>query len=820
MRPRDLALSLTIVGFTACTAVHGGDAPRWARAARHGLPERGYDVDHYRIELTLLPETRSIEGRCTIRLVALEDLSNVLLDLAGLEVLEVRDGEGRALAFERARDALTIALAEEAPEGTLLTLDVRYGGVPRTGLWFSGERRDGSGPTQVFSQGQAEHNRGWFPCFDHPSDRATSEILLTMPADWIAVAPGQRIDAVTDGDLRREHWRMTTPHPAYLISIVAGELIRVDEQWRGLPLSYYCEPKYRDWLADSFEETGAILGFLEEYTGVRYPFSKYSQAVVANFPQGGMENISATTLTPLTLGDELSRRDRSSVGLIAHEAAHQWFGDLITCNDWSHVWLNEGFATYMTLLYFEATRGADEFQCLLRENTRRYLVEDRGGRRRPTVWEVWKDPEDLLDTRAYEGAAARLHLLRFLVGDAKFRDAVGAYLARHAGRNVTTEDLQETFESVAGFDLDTFFEEWIYGRGFPEMDFEWSWSEGLIEGTVRQTHDFSGGTVRVFHLPSEIELGFPDRSERFSVELGQRVTTFTFPADVRPEYVRFDPDCFIPKVMSWPSRSAEEWVAIARLSKNPDARRDAALALGPLAGSQKRGEPAREELTGELLALLREDENSWVRADAATALAWVLEGPVWEALTDAATGDAAARVRAAALRSLAYCGPHEGMAALGRRVFDEAFSWETMGAAAALVTSTDPTGAPAWLIRNLQLDSPHDRLAALLLAQLARLEGPAIEKELEAWARDTALSPTARAVAVRELARDPLDRESVVALLRELLAEENFRLRGAVIDGLGEQDVIASRRALTEYYPRARTAKERRMIEAALRPSP
>ena len=792
--------------------------PRWIRYKRHELPVPSYDVDHYTIELTLRPESGSIEGRCTVRVVALEELEKLVLDLVELDVTEVIDLDRGPLEFRQRADELEIGMGRTLKPGEGFEVAVAYSGTPKTGLWFSGEDLRTGDPNQCFTQGQPEENKGWFPCFDHPSDFVTSEIIVTLPPDWIGVAAGDCIDVQEAETFRREHWRMMTPHSVYLISLVAGELERIEEDWQGVPLSYVFEAKYRDWIEASFEETGAILGFLEDYTGVPYPYSKYSQAVVANFPGGGMENVSATTLTPLTLGDELSQRDRTSLQLVAHEAAHQWFGNLVTCRDWSHLWLNEGFATYLSMLFIEETRGKEEFLCELRAKSLRYLAEDQGQAQRPAVHGAWREPKDIFDTRTYEGAALRLHLLRFFVTDKVFRQGIHDYLVNHSGGSVVTGDFQRAMEKASGRDLDRFFEEWIYGQGFPELEVEWHFDaeEELVVGKIRQTQDFVHGAARVFHVPFELEVVRGSESERHIVELTQRTSSFELPAKERPDFVVFDPDLWCPKIIRWPQREASEWLAILGRATSVDARRNAALLLGEQASRLRRDDEARESIKKALIEALDKDPNPWVRADAANGLAWVLEGEVWSALQEAAAEDAQARVRVAALRSLSFCGPHSGLARFGRTLFEEGFSWETMGAAAGLVCAADPEGAPAWLLQKLELESPHDHLAALLLAHLARFPGRTIEEELELWAQSETLAPTARAVCVRGLAHQPVNRGAVREVLFSLFDEENFRLRQAVIESVGALGGLASRRVLTDYYPRSRTAEERRAIEASV----
>jgi aminopeptidase N len=216
---------------------------------------------------------------------------------------------------------------------------VRYSGRPRKGLHVAAERAGVA--TQVFTQGECEDSRGWFPCFDSPSDRATTEIRVSMPASWTAVAAGDRIERLVKGDRATELWRMTTPHPAYLTTLVAGEFVTERDTWDGIPILYLAEESLAGEIRPNLGRTGDVLSFLSEITGHRYPYSKYAQSCVSNFPYGGMENISATTLTDTALIDEKARRDGSEIGLVVHEAAHQWFGDLLTCRDWSHVLLKK-----------------------------------------------------------------------------------------------------------------------------------------------------------------------------------------------------------------------------------------------------------------------------------------------------------------------------------------------------------------------------------------------------------------------------------------------------------------------------------------------
>ena len=814
-----LFAGLLLAGLTGC-GQHLVSSDAVARPERNAPPERGYDVRHYRIDLDRLPESQSIQGVCTVTLASETDgLAEVVLDLVGLQVSEVRDGLGNALAYEHERGLLRVQPFAPLALGEELALEVDYGGRPQTGLWFSGTRADGSGPNQVFTQGESNHSRGWFPCFDHPSDRVTSEILVTMPSDWVSVAPGERLSSQVDGFLKTEHWRIEATHPTYLTSLVAGEFVVRESSWQGVPLWFVGEPHYEPLFEASFEETDEILSFFSDYTGRRYPYPKYSQALVANFPWGGMENISATTLTPLTLDEERGHRDSSSHGLVAHEAAHQWFGDLITCDDWAHIWLNEGFATYMTELYFEASRGAEVFRARMRDRQEDYLKEDVGASRRSVVTRDYKEPEDLFDAQSYAGAAARLHLLRFVLGEASFQEGIRTYVDTFAEGNVTTADVQRVMEDVSGRDLSTFFEQWFLRPGFPEFEVDWRYEprKGRIVLDVDQVQATRDGTAAVFEVPVDIEVRDSRGTTLHRIELSTREESFALPASERPFYVHFDHMGWIPKRVRYFRREAAEWLALITSSTDVNARRDAALALGSIAAEMRASDVTAHEIyVAELADRLRRDPSPWVRADAARALGQAGGVEARERLAQASGADDEARVRAAALQALWNWGPAPELATLGRRRFEEGFSWNTMAKAAGLVVRADPEGAYEWLTEKLLVPSPHDELTGLLLEQLGAIDDPSVPQQLLRWAQDESLHPNARGVALVELSKRTRGKEGRSREIAAFLDAESFRLRQAAIDALGTLRDPFARDALRAYYPRSKTQRERRAIEASL----
>ena len=734
----------------------------------------------------------------------------------------MRDVDGGALDFRQADGRLDVELDERLAVGEFVELAIDYGGAPGKGLYFVAER-DGV-PTQVFTQGECQDARWWFPCFDEPHDRVTSELRVDMPAGWRSTAAGVLVDRAERDGRVVEHWRMADPHPTYLVTLVAGDLVAVEDVWDEVPLTYLAGPEHADALARGFADTPAVLETMGALTGRRYPYAKYSQACVENFPFGGMENVSATTMTSTMLRDERGWRDYDPAGLVAHEAAHQWFGDLLTCADWSHIWLNEGFATYFTQLYFEATRDRDTFEVGIRDMQESYLAGDVGMARRPTVWNVYKDPMDLFfGGQTYPGGGSRLHLLRFVLGDEAFFAGIREYVASHADTSVTTADFRGAMERATGADLEGFFQQWFHERGYPELEVRWRWDEAAGEVVVdlAQVQAFADGTPAVFRFPAELGVRTREGEARHRVEVDQRRQSFRVPAAARPMWVRFDPDSWLPKRLN-EVRPVSEWLAIAAGEDDPNGRRDAVRVAGRLLAAEDTADDERQAACEAAAERLRVDSVRAVRVTAARALAGAARdglAPAREALEAAASDDPEAAVRAAALDALRAVGTDAELAEFARAQFDAGYSWAVMASAADLVRASHPDAdaAYAWVLGHLDQPSPHHVLRASLLSVAAGFERPETVELLLGFALDPASGAQPREIAVRHLARlGRYDAEVQQAVLG-LLETRDYRLRGAVIFALSEFGTERALRALRERWPDEPDVRHRRAIERALR---
>jgi len=550
-----------------------GDESHWPR-------ERVFDIKHVKLELTLDVENKGLHGTATHILTPINDgLTFVEFDAAELQIDKVVGWEGwleghpqsisqgpssnngTLLSYSYEDSKLRIDLGSPHKAGKETTIQIEYHCTPRRGLYFNAPDASYPGrPRQVWTQGEDEDSRYWFPCYDFPNERFTSEIIVTVPREWTTISNGRLVSVKENGRAKTYHWSQEMPHPTYLMSLVAGEYTEICEEWNGSPILYYSPPGREEDTRRAFGKTPKMMQFFVDKIGVPYPWAKYSQVTVADFIFGGMENTSATTMTDSLLHDARAHLDYSADGIVAHELAHQWWGDLLTCRDWSHGWLNEGFATYFELLFREYDLGVDEFRYTVYQDANSYLQEDSGRYRRPIVSNVYNQPVDLFDRHLYEKGGLVLHMLRSLLGDQLFWKALHHYCVKHQGGNVTTEDLQRAIEEATGKNMDWFFHQWVYKGGHPDLKVTYSWQEdtSTAQLTISQTQTTNDLTP-IFRMPIQVAFVTPstdsgqasEGSQGFRINLSQKEQTFYFPLKGKPLMVQFDPGYWCLKTLDF-----------------------------------------------------------------------------------------------------------------------------------------------------------------------------------------------------------------------------------------------------------------------------
>lgn len=519
--------------------------------------DRLVDVKHLALDVTPDFQRRSVSGECTISFTPIaQELQRVELDAVGLTIDAVGAAGATVTGHEVMKDKLVINFAAPLAAGTEATVTVRYRVTPEHGLYFrTPEMGYPAGDTQCWTQGEAEFHRFWFPCYDYPNDRFTTEVVCHAPEGMEVVSNGRLVsrERDKDGPLIRWHWKQEQPHVNYLIALAAGYFHRLDGQAGKTPLAVLVPPSEKDQAALAFRDTQQIMEFYEKELATPFPWHKYFSTYCHDFLAGGMENTSSTfnaaaALFPAEAGelDTLHRLD-------AHEMAHQWFGDLLTCRDWSHLWLNEGFASYYTVLYEEVRHGRDGFMVSIWNEAQKVIGS---GDTRPMVWKDYTEPMQQFDDRAYPRGAWVLHMLRSQLGPELYRKAITEYIRRHRDSNVTTDDLQETLEDVSGRSFDQFFDQWVHHGGVPDLGVEYSWNEETKTArvTVEQKQKVDE-KVPLYALPLPVRFTVKDgegvKALNFTASVSKQREDFSFTLPSKPLLLRIDPDVTVLAKLNW-----------------------------------------------------------------------------------------------------------------------------------------------------------------------------------------------------------------------------------------------------------------------------
>ncbi len=595
---------------------------------------RPFRIVHLFVDLALDFETKSVRGRAVLdfQRVAREEKKArpLLVDAIGFELESVRVDDGSGLKPAKFSYDGEVITLEALPEQGQLRID--YKATPKRGLYFlAPDEHVKHRPVQAWTQCQDEDARHFIPCVDKPHVKMTTELSATVPAGFQVLSNGELLSAETRGKAPWTYrFKLEQPHPSYLLTLVVGHFDVVEDRpaalaARQVPVSYLVPVGQAQSAARSLGETPRMLEFFSKRFGVDFPWQRYSQVVVSDFIFGGMENTTATTLYEHVMLDERAALDISSCDLVAHELAHQWFGDYVTCRDWSHAWLNEGFATFCEHLEREQRLGRDEYDYGVAGDVDTYLGEAAGRYQRPIVCRDYAEPIDLFDRHLYEKGGLVLHMLRRELTDAPFFEGVQLYLKRHAFGIVETTDLMRAFEEVSGRSLERFFDHWVYRPGHPELSVKVSYDDGLLSVALKQAQ--KPGDTAIFALPIEIEVSHGDGTcTRHQKLMTEAQDVLTVSLDKRPHHVGFDPE---QRVISKLTFEAPGDMLRHQLLEGSNAllRWTAADALS------RKNDPSSVKALRDTLA--REGDAWMVRGEAARALGKLRSDDALEALLGA-----------------------------------------------------------------------------------------------------------------------------------------------------------------------------------------
>jgi aminopeptidase N len=852
--------------------------PATGRSMLNYPPHRVVDFARMKLDIRIADmNVPTLDATQVLRFTPIaEDLADLTLDAKRLLIKSVSTPGSKA-TFTHDGLRMTLAFDPPLPAGKPAELTIDYAMTsPPEGLFWTPESDSWPGrAAQLHTQGEPETNSFWFPCHDFPNDKLTTELSVTVPRGYQVSSNGRLlgrsnlIKPVSDGLGKTslapfETWKWAQdeqaggPHTNYLVSLIVGKFDVVDvagakapaPSSTGLPRSNSTPSVLEPLLGRSFTKPGfkiempvyvpqgrggdvvqtygrtaEMVRFFSALFDEPFPWSKYAQLVVHNFAFGGMENTSATTMFDTAILSRDALIDHDLDGLISHELAHQWFGDLITCNSWEHVWLNEGFATYLTGLWFEHRDGEEAYQTSVLGNFDGVIGADRGKAPQTPgmVSKAYRNPVESLrrSSNPYAKGASILHMLRRKLGDEVFFAGVREYLNRYGHKTAETDDLRTTLEDVSGESLQQFFTQWTGRPGIPRLKVSSSFADGKLSLAVSQTQPVDGyNPAFVFDLPVSVRtVSGVVLTRVISVDSREESLAIDLPSP--PVWVAVNPDLhtladisldqpaewLVNQAASGPTLAARIYAVRTLAQIKPD---QAQATLGKLAMSTRETRQLRTECLRALEAFASVDEAM--------------------KLSESSQPDAYLRIQA--LDSLAsVAGRAEAPAAVRDRAiarFREAITDPAVRARASALRglATLKSDLPAVLAmgtRDLANDSQHDVIRQTVADSLPGLDSPeAFQTALEISRPGTNSFTRAKSIAaIAKLSRHSPD--VALASLANYLADPEIRARRAAIAGLGEigtPEAIAMLKArlpgITSPYEAADVARIVREAEGKL----
>lgn len=521
-----------------------------------GSVTRSFDLIHTKLEIKPDWQNQHVYGKATLTLKPyFYPTDSLVLNAKGLDVKSIKlSGTAEALSFTNDSLLLHIRLPKVYTPQNQLELVIDYTAKPNErksggsaaitddkGLYFINPTgKDPNKPTQLWSQGETESNSCWFPTIDAPNERATSEIAITCEKKYTTLSNGLLISSTNNADsTKTDYWKMDQPHAPYLIMIAVGEFAVVKDKWRNIAVDYYVEKEYAPYAKDIFGNTPEMLEFFSTKLGYTYPWKKYAQVVVRDYVSGAMENTTATLFGEFQQRTKRELLDRTNEDIVAHELFHQWFGDVVTCESWSNIPLNESFATYGEYLWAEYKYGKGEAQKQLYSNLNLY-VEESQNKNENLVRFYYDDKEDMFDRHSYEKGSLILNMLRHEVGDEAFFKSLQLYLRTNEFKSVEIHNLRLAFEEVTGRDLNWFFNQWFLGKGHPKLNIKYEYKNDSAVITIAQKHNVEDGFNYI--LPFNIAVWVNNEAAYIPVKLTKAEQRFAFAVAGKPSLIDVDPD--------------------------------------------------------------------------------------------------------------------------------------------------------------------------------------------------------------------------------------------------------------------------------------
>ena len=792
----------------------------------HVARERTYDLQHQVVHVHFDWARHAVVGSTMLRVSALpgHPLSDVALDAIGMTFRAVRDATGRALRHDYDGHTLTVHLSSPIRPGRTVSFTVAYEAVqPKKGAYFIDRKHI------VWTQGEMIDTRYWVPTYDEPNDKTTWEFYIRTAKGERALSNGVLADSQPDHGDVIWHWVQKKPASTYLMTAVTGNYTVLRDTWHATPVDYWTYPDSVQAAWRGFGVTPRAMEIFGRKTGVPYPWTKYDQVVAPDYIFGGMENVTATTQADDDiLHPAWAEPQANADGLVAHELGHQWYGDLLTLEDWSDAWLNEGFATFMEQIFQEEYHGKDAGALDRRGAHEQTIAADQRARR-PLVYNRWAvDPLELfLSGHIYPRGASVLQMLRHQLGDSLFWAAMHHYTVAHAYGNVTSADLRDAFEQTTGRNLHPFFDQWVYGAGEPLFRVSYAYDsvnrQLVLDARETQPRDSLTGyfdanvDVEVLTDSGPVERVVPVRDGGAHVRI---------PLAAPPRAIEWDKGDWLLDVTDFPRPTV---MLAYQLAHDDDVtgRLDAVDLL-----AQRTSEPMA---LASIAAAARSDAFWAVRQSAAHALVhFAPAGTTSHAATSgsapargasalgaradsvarnaliAATHDADARVRQAAASSLsAFTGG--GVVEALRALVRADSSYFVRGSALIALAQVDPTSATPAIDEALRHDSWLDIERTEAVRALAFVPTEAAWDTLLTFLAPSRVRETREAAIASLLARSKGREAELAQALVPVLNAPDFYSRADAAAALGQLEQPSS---IAPLEARRRVEAESRVINA------
>jgi aminopeptidase N len=520
---------------------------------------RKHDLIHTTLNVKFDWEKQYLYGEAWLDLKPYFYATNTLeLDAKGMDINEIslvrKDGSKLPLIYSYNSKKLNIVLDKIYTKKDEFKIYINYVSKPNElekteglsaikddkGLFFinpTGE--DKNKPRQIWTQGEPESNSVWFPTIDNPNERCTQEIFITVDTGFVAMSNGKLISKKINNDgTQTVHWKQDLPHAPYLFMMTIGDFAVIEDTWNGKSVNYFVEKEYANVAKRIFGNTPEMMTFFSDQLGVEFPWDKYWQVCVRDYVSGAMENTSSVIFGEFVQRNERELLDEDYEDIVSHELYHHWFGDLVTCESWANLPLNESFATYGEVLWREYKYGNDEKNRKVWEDMEGYFAEASRGKQVDMIRYHHETAEDMFDSHSYAKGGTILNMLRDYVGDEAFFTSLNVYLKENAYEAVEIHHLRLAFEKVTGEDMNWFFNQWFLGAGHPEITIDYVYTDSSVIVKMKQGHSVGGKLV--YKLPLNVGIYQGNTYTEEPIVFDKKEQQFEFKTTSKPFLVNVD----------------------------------------------------------------------------------------------------------------------------------------------------------------------------------------------------------------------------------------------------------------------------------------